>query len=205
MPPPRRFFGASTRPVATLSSPSWCQGSIRKALASTARPWTALGPVSRTYVLLCDGEDEQRDAAAEECAGDDVREPVDLQVRATPGHADDTEAGERPPPSAVRARCREEQDERDTGRACVGGMARGERGADGVDEPIGRAGRSTSTLRSAESSGARLSATANATRASQRRRRRRSSPTSVSAMARPTPRPSQLKTSARSVSSGVSR
>ena len=102
--------------------------------------WTARGPVSRTYVLLRDREDEQRDAAAEECAGDDVREPVDLQVRATPGHADNTEAGERPPPSAVRASCREEQDECDTSRACVGGMARGERGAKGVDELIGRPG-----------------------------------------------------------------
>ena len=78
-------------------------GSIRKALASTARAWTALGPASRTYVVLRDREDEQRDAAPEECAGDDVREPVDLQVRGTPGHADNTKAGEYPPPATVRA------------------------------------------------------------------------------------------------------
>ena len=91
-------------------------------------------------MLLCDGEHEERDAAAEECAGNYVGEPVDLQVGATPRHADNTEAGERPPPSAARTGGREEQDERDTGRAGVGGMAGGEGGADGVDEPIGRAG-----------------------------------------------------------------
>jgi hypothetical protein len=80
------------------------------------------------FAQLCDGEHEQRDAAAEECAGNAVREPVDLQVRATPGNADNTEAGERPPPSAASVGCGEEQHERDTGRAGVGGLARGEGG-----------------------------------------------------------------------------
>ena len=44
-----------------------------------------------------------------------------------------------PPPSAARTGGGEEQDERDTGHAGVGGVTRGERGADGVDEPAGRA------------------------------------------------------------------
>src|SRR4029450_11271234 len=103
-----------------------------------------VGPSSRTYVPLCDGEHEERDAAAEKSAGNDVREPVDLQVPATPGHADGTEAGERPPPAAARARCGEELDERGTGRAGVGGMARAEGGADGVDESM-RAGGATAS------------------------------------------------------------
>ncbi|HEX6663279.1 MAG TPA: hypothetical protein VF025_06350 [Gaiellaceae bacterium] len=89
---------------------------------------------------LRDGEYEERDAAAEQCAGNDVGEPVDLQVGATPRRADDTEAGERPPPSAARAGFREEQDERDTGRAGIGGMAGGEGGADRVNDAMGRAG-----------------------------------------------------------------
>jgi hypothetical protein len=77
-------------------------------------------------VPLCESEHEEGDAAAEKSAGNDVREPMDLQVRATPGHADDAEAGKRPPPSAARAGCGEEQHERDARRAGVGGMAGGE-------------------------------------------------------------------------------
>lgn len=46
----------------------------------------------------------------------------------------------RPPPSAARAGFGEEQDERDTGRAGIGGMAGGEGGADRMKEAIGRAG-----------------------------------------------------------------
>jgi len=142
-----------------------------------------LGAARPRLVPLGDGEHEQRDAAAKERSGDDVGEPVHLEVRATPGHADNSEARERPPPSAAHARCGEEQDERQAGRAGVGGMAGGEGGS--------AAGAST--------------AKAKAARASQRRRRRRSSPTSVSPRARPSPRPSQLNASARSVRSGVSR
>jgi hypothetical protein len=75
------------------------------------------------YLPLCDGEDEERDATAEEGAGNDIREPVDLQVRAAPGHSDDAQAGEQPPTSAARTWPGEDQDEGDTGRACVGGVA----------------------------------------------------------------------------------
>jgi hypothetical protein len=100
------------------------------------------GPVGAgvpSTVPLCDGEHEQRDAAAEECAGNDVGEPVGLEVRSTPGHADNAQDGERRPPSAARAGCGEEQDERQTARAGVGGMAGGEERAGGVDESV-RAG-----------------------------------------------------------------
>jgi hypothetical protein len=86
------------------------------------------------------GEHEECGAAAEERAADDVGEPVDLEVRATPRHADDGEGGESPPASAVRPDGGEEEDERDGGGAGIGGMAGGERRADRVDEPAGRAG-----------------------------------------------------------------
>ena len=91
------------------------------------------------YLPLCDGEDNERDATAEEGAGNDIREPVDLQVRAAPGHSDDAEDGKRPPPPAARTGGGEEQDERDAGRAGVGDVARREGGADGMDEPVRRA------------------------------------------------------------------
>ena len=72
---------------------------------------------------LDDGEREKGDAGAEKRAGEDVEEPVDLEIGAAPCHGGDAGDGERPAEAAARAYGREQEDEGDERCACEGGVA----------------------------------------------------------------------------------
>ena len=75
---------------------------------------------------LDDSETEERHRDAEGCAGDRVGEPVHLQVGAAPDHQGGRHGGRGEPPAPPRAWPAEEEHERDSGRAGVGGVAGGE-------------------------------------------------------------------------------
>src|SRR4051812_1253459 len=81
-------------------------------------------------------EDGKRHAEAEQRARDDVREPVHLQIRATPSHPERAEGGESPPCDATRPRGAEEQNDRHARDRGIGRVARRERRADGAHDGV---------------------------------------------------------------------
>jgi hypothetical protein len=84
-------------------------------------------------------EDEEGEAHTEKRSGNDVREPVHLEIGTAPGHADDPDDSEYRPPAAAPTRHCEEENKRHAGCAGIRGVTGRKRRADRMDDPARRA------------------------------------------------------------------